>query len=51
MNDYDRHLEDRLRRMLDHIVNAPAPPRRRRDQHGKVVGFPVELVLVRGGLN
>ena len=30
MNDFDRHLETELSRMLDRVVRTPAPPRRGR---------------------
>lgn len=28
MNYFDRHLESELRRLLDPVVKAPAPPRK-----------------------
>jgi hypothetical protein len=30
MDDFDRYLEFSLSRLLDRVVEAPAPPRRRR---------------------
>jgi hypothetical protein len=48
MNDFDRYLEDGLREMLDPVVAAGAPRRRRRTGSGfpllAVVKAPIELV-------
>lgn len=32
MDDFDRHLEVELARLLDRVVRAPAPPRRGRHE-------------------
>jgi hypothetical protein len=49
MNDFDRYLESELRQMLDPVVEAGAPSRRRRrDGSGlpllAVVAAPIEKV-------
>ena len=47
MNYFDRHLESELRRLLDPVVKAPAPPRRRgRRVHVLEEANPVELTFV-----
>jgi hypothetical protein len=37
MNDFDRRLEAELARMLDRVVQTPAPPRRRRPRRAPVL--------------
>jgi hypothetical protein len=48
MNDFDRYLESELRQMLDPVVAAGAPRRRRRKDSGlpflAVVTLPIEKV-------
>ena len=49
MNDFDRYLESELRRMLDPVVDAGAPSRRRRRNDSglpllAVVKAPIEKV-------
>jgi hypothetical protein len=48
MNDFDRYLESELRKMLDPVVDARAPRRRRRNGSGRpllaVMAAPIEKV-------
>jgi len=48
MNDFDRYLESELRQLLDPVVDAGAPRRRRRQDSGlpflAVVTAPIERV-------
>ena len=46
MNDFDRMLESELRQLLDPVVKAPAPPRRRPAYVERAGGPTVELTLV-----
>jgi hypothetical protein len=60
MDQFDRLLEIQLARLLDPIVEAPAPPRRRQPRkHGALraltgglavgrPGLPIDLVVVAG---
>jgi len=52
MDDFDMYLEVLLARMLDRVVERPAPPRRGQDRSlpfhslvGGLTGSPLELIV------